>query len=72
MEPIAEKAKDVDAKCDARLEKLNRLKVAEKDRESLAGAKRLAEAYLLKEDEVRRAQNSACQAGPHKGSLSRV
>ena len=43
--------------CGARLEKLTRLKVAEKERESLAGAKAEAEAYVVAEDSIRRRRN---------------
>lgn len=47
----------VDALTDARQEKLNRVKVVEKEKDNLEGAKQEAEALLGKEREIRRKQN---------------
>jgi structural maintenance of chromosome 4 len=50
-------AAEVDALSEQRTEKLNRLKAAEKEKESLEGAKTEAEAFLQKERELRAQRN---------------
>ncbi|KAH8072216.1 hypothetical protein JL720_11258 [Aureococcus anophagefferens] len=47
--------------CEVRLEKLNRLRVAEKEREALSSAKAEAEAYVVAEDKIRRQRNTLYQ-----------
>lgn len=44
------------------MEKVNRLKVAEKERDNLSGSKVEAEAFLEKEKDIRRKRNALCQA----------
>eukprot|EP00466_Bigelowiella_natans_P003477 jgi/Bigna1/87694/estExt_fgenesh1_pg.C_230067 len=52
VEAIEEKQKEVEALNDVRQEKLNRVKIVEKEKGNLEGAKAEAEAYLLKENEA--------------------
>mmetsp|Transcript_6086 Transcript_6086/g.9026 ORF Transcript_6086/g.9026 Transcript_6086/m.9026 type:complete len:1325 (+) Transcript_6086:13-3987(+) len=54
LEQISAAAITVEDKCEARLEKLNRLKVTETERRGLEDAKLIAEAFVIKEDQIRR------------------
>ncbi|KAJ8610850.1 hypothetical protein CTAYLR_006472 [Chrysophaeum taylorii] len=66
VEAIEEAEKVVDATCEARLEKLNRLKVSEKEVASLEDAKTEAEAFVVKEDAIRRERCVLYQAYAHE------
>ncbi|KAG5178142.1 RecF/RecN/SMC [Tribonema minus] len=50
-------AKEVEERSEARAERLNRLKAAEKEKEALEGAKSEAEAFLQKERDLRKLRN---------------
>jgi hypothetical protein len=52
IKPIEEAGTKVDALNEVRQEKLNRVKIVEKEKDSLEGPKNEAEAYLVKEIEV--------------------
>mmetsp|Transcript_9903 Transcript_9903/g.32675 ORF Transcript_9903/g.32675 Transcript_9903/m.32675 type:complete len:1366 (+) Transcript_9903:88-4185(+) len=66
VEPITEQTATLEVKCDARAEKLQRLKAAEKEREALAGAKEEAEEYVRTDDDLRRCLNTTLQVLAHK------
>ena len=58
----------VDEACEARTEKLNRLKVTEKERESLSAARDEAEAFVGAEDALRRQRNLLYQVSRHEAA----
>lgn len=62
VERIEEVSKSLDAINEQRLERVNRLKLAERDRDNLSGSKAEAENYLEKERDIRRQQNVIYQA----------
>jgi structural maintenance of chromosome 4 len=57
IEQIEEASKKLDSINDQRVEKVNRLKVAEKDRDNLLDSKVEAESYIEKEKNIRRKKN---------------
>ena len=62
VDRIGEIGKSLEALNEQRVEKVNRLKSAEKERDSLSGSKAEAEAFLDKEKEIRRRKNVLYQA----------
>lgn len=67
---IATATKDLDAVNEQRNEKVHRLKIAEKERDALSGAKAEAEAFLDKEKALRSKKNSLYQAYAHMSQMS--
>ena len=61
VENIEKASEVVEEKAEARGEKLNRLKVTENELSSLDGPKREAEAFVVKDNEVRRARSELYQ-----------
>ena len=59
---IEELGKSLEAFNEQRVEKVTRLKAAEKERDNLSGSKAEAEAFLGKEKEIRRLKNALYQA----------
>ena len=70
VEPIEAASQKVDEACEARTEKLNRLKVTEKERESLSAARDEAEAFVGAEDALRRQRNLLYQVSRHEAASS--
>ena len=68
VEPIEAASQKVDEACEARTEKLNRLKVTEKERESLSAARDEAEAFVAAEDALRRQRNLLYQVSRHEAA----
>ena len=64
LEQIAEVSKVLDGLNDQRIEKVNRMKIAERERDNLSEAKEEVEAYLNKDREVK-AQNNVLYQVPH-------
>jgi structural maintenance of chromosome 4 len=62
VERIEEVSKSLDVINEQRIERVNRLKSAERDRDNLSGSKAEAENYLEKERDIRRKQNILYQA----------
>jgi structural maintenance of chromosome 4 len=58
----AQASKSLDEINEQRVEKVNRLKIAEKERDNLSGSKLEAEAFIEKEKEIRRKKNLLYQA----------
>lgn len=56
-ESISQVSKALDEIVEQRVEKVNRLKISEKERDNLSGSKLEAEAFIAKEKEIRREQN---------------
>lgn len=61
VEQIETASKELDALNEQRTEKVNRLKVAEKERDNLSGSKVEAEAYMEKDKVIRRKKNELYQ-----------
>lgn len=61
VEQIEEWSKTLDDLNEQRLEKVNRMKIAERDRDNLSGSKEEAEDFLEKERDIRRKQNMLYQ-----------
>ena len=70
VEQTEEAAKEVEALSELRLEKLNRLKVAEKEQENLEDARQEAEAFLTKEREIRHKFNALYQLSVHEAATN--
>jgi structural maintenance of chromosome 4 len=51
-----------------RVEKVHKLKIAEKDKDNLAGSKNEAEKYLEIEREIRKSSNKVCQIQEYKST----
>lgn len=54
-------SKALDEVIEQRVEKVNRLKISEKERDNLSGSKLEAEAFIAKEKDIRREQNMLFQ-----------
>jgi len=72
VEPIEEAEKVVEEKTEQRQEKLNRLRVAERERESLDGPRREAEAWVSAEGERLELQSLVAQSEARKCHASLV
>ena len=59
-------SKSLDEINDERVEKVNRLKIAERERDNLSGSKTEAEAFVEKEKNVRRKKNALYQVYQHR------
>ena len=70
VEQTEEAAKEVETSSEQRLEKLNRLKVTEKEKENLEEARQEAEACLEKEREVRQKFNKLYQLSVHEAETN--
>lgn len=65
VEPIEEASKVLDSINEKRVERVNRLKQAEKERDNLNGSKTEAETYLELEKEIRKRENILYQVYEH-------
>ncbi|KAJ1435269.1 RecF/RecN/SMC [Ochromonadaceae sp. CCMP2298] len=65
VEQIAAASKELDEITEMRVEKVNRLKIAEKERDNLSGSKLEAEAFMEKEKDIRRRKNELYQVFEH-------
>lgn len=59
---MSQASKSLDEINEQRVEKVNRLKIAEKERDNLSGSKLEAEAFIEKEKDIRRKKNLLYQA----------
>jgi len=69
VEQIEEWSKSLDELNDRRIEKVNRMKVAEKERDNLSGSRAEAEEYLETERDIRRKQNTLFQHCIHEAAI---
>ena len=65
IEKIDEISKQLEALNEQRIEKVNRLKLAEKERDNLSGSKEDAEIFIEKEKDIRRKKNILYQLHEH-------
>lgn len=63
-------SKSLDEINEQRVEKVNRLKVAEKERDNLSGSKLEAEAFIEKEKDIRRKKNALFQVMEHAATTN--
>ena len=69
LENIEQAGVILEAKVEARTEKLHRLKVTEHELETLDGPKREAELFVVKEDEIRRARSELYQTYAYEATI---
>ena len=70
VERIEEMSKVLDGLNEQRTEKVNRLKIAERERDNLSGSKGEAEAFMEKDREIRRRKNTLFQLYEHTAKES--
>jgi len=68
VEQIEERSKVLDGLNEQRTEKVNRLKIAERERDNLSGSKSEAEKFMEKEREIRRKKNTLYQIYEHSAA----